>query len=181
MAVGLSGGVDSSVAAALLQRSGYSVIGLTMKIWSGSIPLPAGAYKQACFGPDEAMDIEACSRLCKELDIEYRVIDLTAEYETYVLEYFRKEYLAGRTPNPCVMCNSELKFGFLIQRAEAQGLRFDYFATGHYARVSVDRDGQARLRSALDPAKDQSYFLYRLGPNSFRRSSSPSVSWRSPR
>ena len=136
-----------------------------MKIWSGSISLPAGVNKQACFGPDEAMDIETCARLCKELDIEYRVIDLSTEYETYVLGYFRKEYLAGRTPNPCIMCNSELKFGFLIQRAEAQGLHFDYFATGHYARVSVDRDGQARLRSALDPAKDQSYFLYRLGPD----------------
>jgi tRNA-specific 2-thiouridylase len=163
VAVGLSGGVDSSVAAALLKEEGYSVLGLTMQIWNGKITLPAGA-KEACFGPDEAEDIEACASLCEQLDIEYRVIDLCTEYESRVLDYFRREYLAGRTPNPCIVCNSELKFGFLLEKAQELGLEFEYFATGHYARVARDRDGAARLRAGLDGAKDQSYFLYRLGP-----------------
>jgi tRNA-uridine 2-sulfurtransferase len=168
VAVGLSGGVDSAVGAALLAEQGYEVVGITMKIWSGDISIPEGA-KQACYGPDEAEDIAACERLCAKLGIDYRAIDLTKEYEGRVLEYFRREYRAGRTPNPCIVCNSELKFGFLIERAQALGLDFDLFATGHYARISVDSLGRARLRSALDQAKDQSYFLYRLGPEILSR------------
>lgn len=163
VAVGLSGGVDSGVAAALLVERGFSVLGLTMKIWSGKISVPAGA-KEACYGPDEAEDVAACEKLCKSLGIEYRAIDLSAEFEARVLDYFRREYLAGRTPNPCIVCNSELKFGFLTERAQALGLDFEYFATGHYARIAKDASGRFRLRAALDPAKDQSYFLYRLGP-----------------
>jgi tRNA-uridine 2-sulfurtransferase len=168
VAVGLSGGVDSAVGAALLAEQGYEVVGITMKIWNGDISIPEGA-KQACYGPDEAEDIAACERLCAKLGIDYRAIDLAKEYEEKVLEYFRREYRAGRTPNPCVVCNSELKFGFLIERAQELGMDFDFFATGHYARVSVDSRGRARLRSALDQAKDQSYFLYRLGPELLAR------------
>jgi tRNA-specific 2-thiouridylase len=167
-AVGLSGGVDSAVAAALLAEQGYEVVGITMKIWSGAIALPEGS-KQACYGPDEAEDVAACKKLSKKLGIDYRSIDLTKEYETKVIDYFRCEYRAGRTPNPCIVCNSELKFGFLIERAQALGLEFDFFATGHYARVAFDARGRARLRAALDPAKDQSYFLYRLGPETLGR------------
>jgi tRNA-specific 2-thiouridylase len=167
-AVGLSGGVDSAVAAAMLVERGYSVLGLTMKIWSGSIALPSGA-KEACYGPDEAEDIATCEKICRTLGIEYRVIDLSAEYEELVLDYFRREYLAGRTPNPCIICNSELKFGFLTERAHSLGLDFEYFATGHYARIAHDGSGLPRLRMALDPAKDQSYFLYRLGPDRLSR------------
>jgi tRNA-specific 2-thiouridylase len=163
IAVGLSGGVDSSVAAALLVEQGYSVLGLTMKIWSGNIQLPAGA-KEGCYGPGEAEDVAACEDLCRRLGIEYRAIDLCAEYEARVLDYFRREYLAGRTPNPCVICNNELKFGFLVDRARELGLDFNYFATGHYARISKDSAGIPRLKAALDGAKDQSYFLYRLSP-----------------
>lgn len=168
VAVGLSGGVDSAVAAALLVEKGYSVVGVTMKIWSGSISIPPGA-KEACYGPDEAEDIAACEELCARLGIEYRAIDLSAQYEERVLEYFKREYRAGRTPNPCIVCNSELKFGFLISRAQALGLDFDYFATGHYARVGRGPRGEPRLRMALDPAKDQSYFLYKLGPEVLER------------
>jgi tRNA-specific 2-thiouridylase len=163
VAVGLSGGVDSAVAAAILARQGYEVLGITMKIWSGAVSVPNGA-KQGCYGPDEAEDVAACEKLCAGLGIEYRAIDLCAEYEEKVLDYFRREYLAGRTPNPCIICNSELKFGFLIEKAQALGLDFDHFATGHYARISIDDKGTPHLRSALDTAKDQSYFLYRLGP-----------------
>jgi tRNA-specific 2-thiouridylase len=168
IAVGLSGGVDSAVAAALLVEQGFSVLGLTMKIWSGAISVPSGA-KEACYGPGEAEDVAACEKFCQTLGIEYKAIDLCAEYEELVLGYFRREYLAGRTPNPCIICNSELKFGFLTERAHALGLDFEYFATGHYARISRDSADIPRLRAALDPAKDQSYFLYRLSPERLSR------------
>ncbi len=168
IAVGLSGGVDSAVAAALLVEQGYSVLGLTMKIWSGAIPVPAGA-KEACYGPDEAEDVVACESLCHKLGIEYRAIDLSREYEEKVLDYFRQEYLSGRTPNPCVVCNSKIKFGFLIERAHELGLDFEYFATGHYARIAQHDSGRPLLRVALDIAKDQSYFLYRLDPDRLSR------------
>jgi tRNA-uridine 2-sulfurtransferase len=139
-----------------------------MKIWSGSIAIPAGA-KEACYGPDEAEDVAACEKLCSRLGIEYRAIDLSQRYEEKVIEYFKREYRAGRTPNPCIICNSEIKFGFLIERAHELGLGFDFFATGHYARIGRGPKGEARLRAALDPAKDQSYFLYRLSPELLER------------
>jgi tRNA-uridine 2-sulfurtransferase len=163
VAVGLSGGVDSAVATALLVEQGWSVVGITMKIWSGAIQVKEGA-KQGCYGPDEAQDVAACEQLCSSLGIEYRSIDLSKEYEERVLDYFRREYRAGRTPNPCIICNSELKFGFLIDKAQALGLDFEYFATGHYARIDQSPTRGPRLRAALDASKDQSYFLYRLGP-----------------
>lgn len=160
VAVGLSGGVDSALAAAILVDSGYKVIGLTMKIWRGAYRIQEG-LKHACFGPGEEEDIGACERISARLGIDYKVIDLSDEYESRVLDYFRKEYLAGRTPNPCIVCNRELKFGFLVDRAQAAGLDFDFFATGHYARKE-SRDGITFVRAAADEAKDQSYFLYGL-------------------
>lgn len=155
IAVGLSGGVDSAVTAALLQESGHEVIGITMKIWSGD--RYRGGAKDACFGPGEADDILRAERLCEQLGIEYRVFDCTAEYEKVVLDYFRREYLAGHTPNPCVFCNAFMKFGVLPHLAAKSGLQFERFATGHYARI----DGVSLYRG-LDTTKDQSYFLYRL-------------------
>jgi len=160
VAVGLSGGVDSSLAAALLVDSGFKVIGLTMKIWRGAYRIQEG-LKHACFGPGEEEDIEACSRLASSLGIDYKVLDLSREYETRVLEYFKSEYRAGRTPNPCIVCNRDLKFGFLVDRAREAGVDFDFFATGHYARKAT-LDGINYLRRGADPAKDQSYFLYSL-------------------
>jgi len=160
VAVGLSGGVDSSLAAALLKEQGYRVIGLTMKIWKGAYKIQED-LKHACFGPGEEEDIAACERLCSSLSIDYTVIDLSEEYEKFVIEYFRKEYLAGRTPNPCIICNRELKFGFLVSKARESGLEFDYFATGHYARKE-ERNGIVFLRQAVDASKDQTYFLYGL-------------------
>jgi len=160
VAVGLSGGVDSSLAASTLKDAGYKVIGLTMKIWRGAYKIQEG-LKHACFGPGEEEDIAACERLCGHIGIPYHVIDLSDEYERHVIEYFRREYLAGRTPNPCIICNRELKFGFLIDRAKQSGLEFDLFATGHYVRTS-SIDGTTYLRTARDMAKDQSYFLYSL-------------------
>lgn len=160
VAIGLSGGVDSSLAAVLLLESGYRVIGLTMKIWKGAYKIQEG-LKHACFGPGEEEDIAACERLAASLGIEYRVVDLAAEYEARVLDYFRTEYLAGRTPNPCIVCNRDLKFGFLLDRAREAGLDFDFFATGHYARKQVS-GGITFVKKALYEDKDQSYFLYGL-------------------
>lgn len=163
VAVGLSGGIDSSVAAYLLQQQGFEVIGLTMQTWDGSVPLkPSG--RPGCFGPGEEHDIEAARQIAGRLGIEHHVICLAAEYKAEVLEYFRKEYLAGRTPNPCVRCNRQVKFGLLLDRARAHGIAFDRFATGHYARVAHD-EGRGRhvLMRGVDPKKDQSYFLSHLG------------------
>lgn len=160
VAVGLSGGVDSALAAAILKDAGYKVIGLTMKIWRGAYKIQEG-LKHACFGPGEEEDIETCERISAQLGIDYRVIDLSDEYEKHVIEYFRKEYLLGRTPNPCIVCNRELKFGFLVDKAHGAGIAFDYFATGHYARKET-QDGVTFLRTAVDGAKDQTYFLYGL-------------------
>lgn len=161
IAVGMSGGVDSSVAAWLLRRDGHDVSGITMKLWAGG---PGGPVrKSACFGPDEAEDIEAARKVCAHLGIPHSVIDCSADYEDLVLRYFREEYLSGKTPNPCVRCNQLVKFGMLPRLAKEAGLLFDRFATGHYARVEPDaRAGRFLLKKAADARKDQSYFLYRL-------------------
>lgn len=160
VAVGLSGGVDSSVAAAILKNEGYNVIGITMEIWDGAIEVQE-SKKHACYGPGESEDIEEATKLCKQLDIPYHVFNLTKEYKEHVLDYFREEYLAGRTPNPCVVCNHRLKFGFLVDRAKEAGLEFDYFATGHYAQIK-ERNGIRFLTKAKDHSKDQTYFLRSL-------------------
>jgi tRNA-uridine 2-sulfurtransferase len=162
VAVGLSGGIDSSVAAYLLKRQGFEVIGLTMQTWDGSVPLkPSG--RPGCFGPGEEDDLKAAGEIARRLDIKHHVVSLSAEYKAEVLEYFRKEYLAGRTPNPCVRCNRQVKFGLLLERARAKGIVFDRFATGHYARVAFD-EGRGRhvLMRGADAKKDQSYFLSHL-------------------
>ncbi len=160
IAIGLSGGVDSSVAAALLKSQGHELLGLTMRVYDESFGVQEGA-KHACFGPGENEDIEVSQRIADKLGIAYHVIDLRKEYRERVLDYFRDEYLAGRTPNPCVRCNTLLKFGFLLDRARESGLDFDAFATGHYARIG-QRRGKSCLMKGVDPAKDQSYFIYRL-------------------
>lgn len=157
--VGLSGGVDSSVAAARLVREGYRVVGVTMCIWDGSLPL-ADEGRSACFGPGEARDIESAASVATRLGIPHLRIPLAEEYRHEVLDYFRSEYLAGRTPNPCVRCNRVMKFGRLMDQVRAQGIEFDLYATGHYARVERDpRSGHMRLRRAAHAAKDQTYFL----------------------
>ncbi len=159
IAVGLSGGVDSSVAAALLKSQGHEVVGITMKLWREG--RYRGGAKDACFGPGEAEDIARAEKLCRELDIPYYVFDCADEYEKIVLDYFRAEYLAGKTPNPCVRCNAFMKFGVLPNLARRSGVDFDKFATGHYARIR-EENGVFHLFRGVDEKKDQSYFLYRL-------------------
>ncbi len=164
--VGMSGGVDSSVAALLLKEEGHEVIGATMSIWDKNKKLPSlasGTCKDACYGPNEAEDIEAARHICSEIGIEYYVFDCVEQYEKIVLDNFKKEYLSGRTPNPCIWCNSLIKFDVLPFIAKKSGLEFDKFATGHYARVIFDEKIQRfTLRKGINPKKDQSYFIYRL-------------------
>ncbi|MDR2502967.1 MAG: tRNA 2-thiouridine(34) synthase MnmA [Deltaproteobacteria bacterium] len=172
--VGLSGGVDSSLAALLLLEQGYEVIGVTMAVYggpAGALPAPGGS---ACYGCDEGEDIAAAARLAGMLGIEHHVFDCVREYKEAVLDYFRAAYLAGRTPNPCVRCNHLLKFGLLPRLAQERGVEYDYFATGHYARVEYAPERACwLLRRGADQAKDQSYFLYRLSQEQLGRAVFP--------
>lgn len=159
--VGLSGGVDSAVSALLLKEEGYDVIGVTMKIWDGG-PTKT-PRRHSCYGPEELEDIEDARRVCDKLKIPFYEIDLVKEYREMVLEYFKREYLRGRTPNPCVRCNQLIKFKALIEKVEKIGIEFDYFATGHYTRVEFSQDkNRFLLKKGIDQRRDQSYFLFYL-------------------
>jgi tRNA-specific 2-thiouridylase len=159
VAVGMSGGVDSTMAAYILKEQGYKVIGVTMSIWDASVNIP-DLGKSGCFGPGEKKDIEFAKNICKKLGIEHHVLDLKKEYKENVLNYFCNEYVCGKTPNPCVMCNQKIKFGALLQKTKEAGIAFDHFATGHYVRVEQDPSTKRYiLKKALDQKKDQSYFL----------------------
>jgi tRNA-specific 2-thiouridylase len=159
IAVGMSGGVDSTIAAYLLKEQGNEVIGLTMSIWDNSIDIP-DIGKSGCYGPGEKKDIEFASSVAKKLGIRHVVIDLAKEYKNTVLKYFCSEYICGKTPNPCVVCNQKVKFGFLMERAKELGINYDHFATGHYVRTQYDEKSKRYLlKKALDHTKDQTYFL----------------------
>ena len=159
--VGLSGGVDSSVAALILKQQGHEVIGATMSIWGKNGLAAAEGKHNACYGPDEAEDIETAKKIADQIGIPYHVVDCVTKYEDIVIANFKKEYLDGHTPNPCVWCNALIKFGVLPQVAKLNGVEFDKFATGHYARVE-EENGRFLLKRGIAPHKDQSYFLYRL-------------------
>ena len=161
--VGLSGGVDSSVVACLLKEQGHEVIGATMSIWDKDSLLNVKNQNGGCFSPHEEEDIKSAQALCDKLGIEYHVIDCTEQYKKIVLENFKQEYLAGRTPNPCVICNSKIKFETLPNGARSKGIEFDKFATGHYARISYNElTKRYQLQRGIDYKKDQSYFIYQL-------------------
>ncbi len=154
MAVAMSGGVDSSVAAAMLVQEGHEVVGLTMDVWP-SAPPGSARSKSACCGEGAIGDARA---VAARLGIRHYVLNLREEFERHVIDYFCDEYVRGRTPNPCVACNRYVKFTALLARAEAMGC--DGLATGHHARVSTGgANGRKRLLRGVDPAKDQSYVL----------------------
>ena len=160
--VGMSGGVDSSLAALLLKEEGCDVIGVTMAI-RDKTERSRTLSGRGCYDCDREKIVEAARDVCARIGIPYYAFDCSEEYKTYVLDYFRNEYMAGRTPNPCVRCNHFMKFGVLTEAAKKHGLSFDFFATGHYARMSLE-NGRPVLRKGVDAKKDQSYFLYRLTP-----------------
>jgi tRNA-specific 2-thiouridylase len=175
--LGMSGGVDSSVAGYLLREQGYDVIGVTMKVW------PQDCISRAedkCCGPQAIADARGVAH---SLSIPHYVVDEADQFERLVIDYFSSEYQAGRTPNPCVMCNEKLKFGNLWSKAAALGC--DYIATGHYAIIEHEvgtpssRRGEraaapyALLRKGIDPSKDQSYFLFSLRQPQLRRALTP--------
>src|SRR5229473_805199 len=169
--LGMSGGVDSSVAGYLLREQGYDVIGVTMKVW------PQDCISRAedkCCGPQAVADARSVAH---SLGIPHYVVDEAEQFERTVIDYFTSEYQAGRTPNPCVMCNEKLKFGNLWGKAEALGC--DYIATGHYAIIEHQED-RAVLRKGADPRKDQSYFLFSLRQPQLRRALTPLGAMRKP-
>lgn len=145
VAVAMSGGVDSSLAASLLKDEGYEVIGVHLKLWAD---------------PSYEDNIAILKQTSSSLNIPLHELNLEAEFQSLVIDYFCQEYSQGRTPNPCPICNKHIKFGRLLRRALAMGA--DYLATGHYARVEKSPEGYCLLKAA-DTAKDQSYFLYTLG------------------
>jgi tRNA-specific 2-thiouridylase len=162
--LGMSGGVDSSVAGYLLREQDYDVIGVTMKVW------PQDCISRAedkCCGPQAVADARGVAHA---LGIPHYVVDEADQFERVVIDYFASEYQAGRTPNPCVMCNEKLKFGNLWNKARALGC--DYIGTGHYAIIEHRAD-RAVLRKGVDPRKDQSYFLFSLRQAQLRRALTP--------
>jgi len=148
--VALSGGVDSSVAAAMLVEAGHEVVGITMKLWGG-------ASDTGCCS---VSDVDDARRVAHRLGIEHHVFNFGDEFERDVVAPYAADHAAGRTPNPCIECNRKLKFDKLLRRAEALG--FDLVATGHHARRVRDADGRWRVGRGADPAKDQSYVLHTL-------------------
>ncbi|SRR5579875_2785781 len=171
--VGMSGGVDSSVAAALLKEQGYDVIGIMLRLWSE----PAATDDD---GVELVSENKCCSleslgdarRVAAQLDIPFYVLNVEQPFQETIVDYFYDEYLAGRTPNPCLRCNRQIRFTLLLERALALGA--DYLATGHYVRVDDDPNtGKRRLRQGIDAAKDQSYVLHVLSQAQLRHALFP--------
>ena len=160
--VAMSGGVDSAVAAALLHRDGYDVVGVTLRLYTEADGA-ALRSRRTCCGVEDVADARAAAQ---RIGIPHYVLNMEREFERDVIDVFAGAYAAGRTPNPCIECNDRVKFSTLLERAGA--LDIELLATGHYARIR-ERDGLLRLHAAADPAKDQSYVLYTLGQEQLAR------------
>ncbi len=156
--VAMSGGVDSSVAAAILVDQGYDVTGVMLRLWSE----PGDGRENRCC---TAQALQEARRVADGLGIPFHVVDCSRQFKAAVVDSFIEEYARGRTPNPCIACNRQIKFGYLLKTAHAAGP--SYLATGHYARVQPI-NGTYRLTCAADSHKDQSYFLYTLGQEQLR-------------
>ena len=164
--VAMSGGVDSSVAALLLQRQGFDVVGVTMKLYSlDEADLPP-SYQGCC----TLDDVEDARMVCRSLGIPHYVLNVQREFQAHVIDYFVREYSKGRTPHPCIACNDKIKFSFLMNRAAA--LQAAYVATGHYAKIERADDVWV-LKKGADAAKDQSYVLFGMGQEELARTLMP--------
>ncbi|MBK2105596.1 tRNA 2-thiouridine(34) synthase MnmA [Francisella philomiragia] len=160
--VGISGGVDSSVSALLLKQQGYDVTGVFMKNWEED------DTDEFCSAEQDIADAQA---VCDSIGIPFKKINFAAEYWDNVFEHFLTEYKAGRTPNPDILCNKEIKFKAFLSYVHLLG--GDYIATGHYARTKVADDGSVQLVKGLDDSKDQTYFLYTLGQEQLKQTMFP--------
>ncbi len=165
--VGMSGGVDSSVAAYLLKEQGYEVIGVTMQIWQDTERL-VQEENGGCCGLSAVDDAR---RVAADLNIPYYVMNFKNEFKEHVIDYFVEEYLHGRTPNPCIACNRYVKWESLLKRSMDIGA--DYIATGHYARIEQLENGRYSLRRSATLAKDQTYALYNLTQEQLKRTLMP--------
>lgn len=167
VAVGMSGGVDSSVAAYLLKEAGYDVIGVTMQVWQDEDPF-AAAENGGCCGLSA---VEDARRVADMLNIPYYVLNFKREFKESVIDYFVDSYIHGKTPNPCIACNRYVKWEALLNRAMELGC--DYIATGHYARVCQLPNGRYAIRKSATDKKDQTYALYNLTQEQLKRTLMP--------
>lgn len=165
--VGMSGGVDSSVAAYLLKKAGYDVIGVTMQIWQDE----AETVQEENGGCCGLSAVDDARRVAQVLDIPYYVMNFKKEFRDNVMDYFTNEYLCGRTPNPCIACNRYVKWEALLQRSLSIGA--DYIATGHYARIEQLANGRYAIANSVTAAKDQTYALYNLTQEQLARTLMP--------
>ncbi|MBR6200558.1 MAG: tRNA 2-thiouridine(34) synthase MnmA [Spirochaetales bacterium] len=161
--LGLSGGVDSAVSAHILLERGYDVIGIMMNTYRPEL-YPDIQDKphigKGCFGNNDNKAAEDAKKVADHYGIDFRIVDVADEFKETIISYFRSEYKSGHTPNPCILCNRTMKFGLMLEKARQLGIQFDYFATGHYAKIEpLSEGGPNVLKRANFREKDQSYFL----------------------
>jgi tRNA-specific 2-thiouridylase len=172
--VAMSGGVDSSVAAALLKEQGHEVIGMMLRLWSEPGVIEDGGVERVVQNKCCSLEsVDDARRVARMLDIPFYLVNVEEEFKQHIVDTFYEDYVAGRTPNPCLRCNRHIRFTVLLKRALA--LDADYLATGHYVRVDDHplADGKRRLRRAVDPEKDQSYVLHVLNQQQLSHASFP--------
>jgi len=166
--VGMSGGVDSSVAALLLRDSGYDVTGVTLKLFSDEDIVQAEKCGKTCCA---LSDVEDARSVAYRLGFEHHVFNFKQEFREKVMSHFADSYLSGNTPNPCIECNRHIKFDKMLRRADELG--FDCIATGHYARIDINEDGRFLLKRPVDLSKDQTYVLYAMTQKQLSRTLFP--------